>query len=50
MPDKTAYEIIDMVKKAGNRYSHPDNIFGYGIPDFYHILEYQRSTIPTPRQ
>ena len=50
MPDKTAYEIIDMVKKAGNRYSHPDNIFGYGIPDFNQILESQRTTIPMPRQ
>lgn len=50
MPNKTAYEIIDMVKRAGNRYRHPDNIFGYGIPDFNHILESQRTTIPMPRQ
>lgn len=33
-PHKTALEIIDDVKHLGDNYSHPDNIYGYGIPDF----------------
>lgn len=34
MPDKTAKEMIDIVRQCGNNSSHPDNIYGYGIPDF----------------
>ena len=33
-PDKTAFEIIDLVRRSGNNYSSPNNIFGYGVPDF----------------
>ncbi len=33
-PEKTAFEIIDMVKRLGDNYAHPDNVYGYGIPDF----------------
>lgn len=39
MPDKTAKEIIRIVKLSGNRASHPDNVFGYGIPDFGKAME-----------
>ncbi len=34
MPGKTALEIIETVRKSADRYHTPDNIFGYGIPDF----------------
>lgn len=34
-PKKTALEIIEMVRKAGNQYDTPDNVFGYGTPDFW---------------
>jgi len=33
-PDKTSYEIMDAVKRSSDRYTHPDDDFGYGIPDF----------------
>lgn len=35
LPNKTAKEIIDLVRKSGNNVSHPDNIYGYGVPDFW---------------
>ena len=40
LPDKTAKEIIDLVRSSGNRSLNPDNIYGYGIPDFW--LAYQK--------
>ena len=36
-PDKTALEIMEMVRNGGSRASCPDNIYGYGIPDFWSI-------------
>lgn len=35
LPDLTTYEIMDIVRKSGDRADEPDNIYGYGIPDFY---------------
>lgn len=35
LPGKTAKEIIGIVRSSADRYSTPDNIFGYGIPDFW---------------
>jgi len=35
LPDKTAMEIMDIVRRSGNNYQHPDNVYGYGIPDFW---------------
>ena len=35
LPDKTAHELMELVRGAGNHAEHPDNIFGYGIPDFW---------------
>lgn len=32
-PDKKPEAIIDAIHRAGNNAAHPDNIFGYGIPD-----------------
>lgn len=43
LPDLTAYEIMDIVRKSGNNVSHPDNVFGYGIPDFKKALELGRN-------
>ena len=33
--DKTALEIIDLVRRCSDNYSTPDNIYGYGVPDFW---------------
>lgn len=41
-PDKRPTEIIDAIHHAGNNFEHPDEIFGYGIPDMmkaYEILK-----------
>ena len=34
-PHKTASEIIQYIRQSGNNYEHPDNIYGYGLPDFW---------------
>lgn len=33
-PEKTAKQIVDTVRKAADNYNTPDNIYGFGIPDF----------------
>lgn len=35
LPNKTAFEIMDLVRRSAHQYHQPDNIFGYGIPDFW---------------
>jgi hypothetical protein len=35
MPHKTAPEIIDIIRSTGHNHQHPDNIYGYGVPDFW---------------
>ncbi len=35
LPNKTAYEIMDIIRKSGDRADFPDNIYGYGLPDFW---------------
>lgn len=39
LPDKTALEIIDLVRRSASQYAEPTNIFGYGIPDFWKARE-----------
>lgn len=38
-PELTAREIIELVRRSGDNSGHPDNIFGYGIPDFGRALK-----------
>ena len=42
LPDKTACELIELVRQGGDRYQWPDNIYGYGIPNFAKILEKEK--------
>ncbi|MDR0866150.1 MAG: S8 family peptidase [Candidatus Symbiothrix sp.] len=35
LPGLTSYELIDLIKKSSDRWSHPDEYFGYGIPNIY---------------
>ncbi len=35
LPGKTAREIIELVRRSGNNYLTPDNIYGYGVSDFW---------------
>jgi len=42
MPYKTASEMIELIRQCSDRHGHPDNIYGYGMPDFW--LAYQTAT------
>ncbi|MBP5508329.1 MAG: S8 family serine peptidase [Prevotella sp.] len=40
-PKATAYEVMDAIRRSGDIHETPNNVFGYGIPDFekaYFIL------------
>ena len=42
LPKLTALQLIDLVRSAGDRADYPDNVFGYGIPDYWKALELGR--------
>lgn len=33
-PELNALQIMDIIRRSGDRYDCPDNVYGYGIPDF----------------
>lgn len=33
-PSMTALQLMDMIRRSGSNVAHPDNVYGYGIPDF----------------
>lgn len=35
LPEKTALEIINLVRQTSSGAQHPDNIYGYGTPNFW---------------
>ena len=35
LPQKSALEIINLVRQTSSSYQEPDNIYGYGIPNFW---------------
>lgn len=35
LPELTAKELIELVRRSGDRADSPDNIYGYGIPDMW---------------
>jgi subtilisin family serine protease len=35
LPNKTALEIINLVRQTSSQHDEPDNIYGYGIPNFW---------------
>ncbi len=35
MPRKTALEIINLVRQSSSSYQEPDNVCGYGLPNFW---------------
>lgn len=45
-PELTAKEIIELVRRSGDRAVFPDNIYGYGIPDLWKAYQ---STVNTRR-
>jgi subtilisin family serine protease len=38
LPDLSASQIMDIIRKNSHQYNAPDSAQGYGIPDFYHAL------------
>ena len=39
LPQKTASQIMDLVRRSADRHDHPDNIYGYGIPNFWKAFQ-----------
>ena len=39
LPNLTAYQIMDLVRRSADRYDFPDNIYGYGIPNFWEAYQ-----------
>ena len=35
LPEKTAIDIINLVRQTASQHQEPDNIYGYGIPNFW---------------
>lgn len=35
LPHKTACEIMNLIRHSANNQEHPDNIYGYGLPNFW---------------
>ena len=35
VPELTAKEVIELVRRSGDRKDYPDNIYGYGVPDMW---------------
>ena len=48
LPEKTAQEIIDLVRQTSSQHEKPDNIFGYGIPNFWlaYMIGKAQSKVP----
>ena len=35
LPNKTAMDIIQLIRQTSDNYTSPDNIYGYGKPNFW---------------
>lgn len=46
-PGKTAEDIRNMIRLSGDRANIPDNVYGYGLPNFGRILENERASVGT---
>ena len=36
LPHLTAFELMDIIRQSGDNAEHPDNVYGYGLPNFWH--------------
>lgn len=39
LPHLTAEQIMQLVRQNGDNYEHPDNIYGYGVPNFWRAFQ-----------
>ena len=45
LPSLSPQQIMELVRQSGDNHLHPDNIFGYGIPNFHQALTMGRKCI-----
>lgn len=38
-PELSAQELLQLIQRAGDRSAHPDNIYGYGLPDLWNAYQ-----------
>ena len=48
--NKTAEEIIELVRQTSNNSTHPDNIHGYGMPNFWRAYMIGKAANPNPAE
>ena len=46
LPNKTALQIIDLVRQNSSNHEKPDNIYGYGVPNFWRAYMVGRASQP----
>ncbi len=39
LPHMTAEQVIELIRQSSNNYEHPDNIYGYGVPNFWRAYQ-----------
>ena len=49
LPQKSAEEIIQIIRESSHSYATPNNYIGYGIPDIYQAYLSNNTSIFTPR-
>lgn len=45
LPQLNAQQIMQLVRESADRYKNPDNVYGYGIPDFWYAYQQGLKTI-----
>ena len=35
LPHYTALELMQLIREHGHNFAHPDEVYGFGTPDFY---------------
>jgi len=46
LPQYSALEVTDLIRKYGDRYNNPDDKYGYGAPNFYQCYLDHSSSVP----
>ena len=49
LPNKTAMEIMDLVRQNSSNHEKPDNVYGYGTPNFWRAYMIGRANIEVKR-
>ena len=49
LPNKTAMEIMDLVRQNSSNHEKPDNVYGYGTPNFWRAYMIGRANLEVKR-